>query len=187
MFDKLFMHSFILYSTIQSVYIFSCTFCESVVGRESLHEHIEQHTRNNNGKFEFELPYSCSQCSYRTTFRDAFLTHFVRKHRGSNVVPCPFCLIEFKISETDRRRPSITMPQYVDHILSHDTDNFHSCHYCAAKIPAQSASNSDMNSGGISDAIRRHYKLHRQNLKKDIKDWSKKAQNRGKTFIVKSN
>lgn len=164
--------------------LISCTLCETVILCERLQEHIEAHIHNS-GNGEFELPYSCKKCKYKTTFREAFITHFVRKHGGSNTVLCPFCFLIFKITANDRRRLTITLPQYVEHILSHNTDNFHSCHYCAAKIPTPSAAyHWNLNSNDTT-VIQQHYQQHNQNnTSQKIKSWSRKTRSNISLIVI---
>uniref|UniRef100_A0A0R3RIS1 C2H2-type domain-containing protein n=1 Tax=Elaeophora elaphi TaxID=1147741 RepID=A0A0R3RIS1_9BILA len=100
----------------------TCKICEITVDA-SKHRQIHG---------DFDAPFHCRKCRYRTSMRTHFIDHFVRFHSNTRTLLCPFCLYSYVIP-TDKRSSVISGREYVKHFLLHQEDNY-SCNQCSLKF-----------------------------------------------------
>jgi hypothetical protein len=94
---------------------------------ETVTTHFQRHG-------QYDLPYICKRCKYRSSSREALLRHFAEHHSGSSMVLCPFCLTSFTVPYNDRQRSTVVMKAYVQHIWDHETYHQHACQQCASRV-----------------------------------------------------
>ncbi|EFO24408.2 zinc finger protein [Loa loa] len=100
----------------------TCKICEITVD-ESKHRKIHG---------DFDAPFHCRKCRYRTSMRTHFIDHFVRFHSNTRTLLCPFCLNCYVIPR-DNTSSMISEREYVRHFLLHQEENY-GCDQCSLKF-----------------------------------------------------
>ncbi|VBB33214.1 unnamed protein product [Acanthocheilonema viteae] len=100
----------------------TCKICEITVD-ESKHWQIHG---------DFDAPFHCRKCRYRTSIRTNYIDHFVRFHSNTRTLLCPFCLYSYVISR-DNTSSVISERGYVKHFLLHQEENY-GCNQCSLKF-----------------------------------------------------
>lgn len=75
---------------------------------------------------EFEMPFECPLCGWRSSSRQALLFHFERTHNANTTLICPFCLEKFSAkrpSAVKSQRNIFTSHNFVEHLLEHFQGN----------------------------------------------------------------
>ncbi|KAK6108355.1 hypothetical protein QQG55_31805 [Brugia pahangi] len=100
----------------------TCKICEITVD-EGKHRQIHG---------DFDAPFHCRKCRYRTSMRTHFIDHFVRFHSNTRTLLCPFCLYCHVIPK-DNTSSVISEHEYVKHFLLHQEENY-GCDQCSLKF-----------------------------------------------------
>ncbi|EJW84316.1 zinc finger protein, partial [Wuchereria bancrofti] len=100
----------------------TCKICEITVD-EGKHRQIHG---------DFDAPFHCRKCRYRTSMRTHFIDHFVRFHSNTRTLLCPFCLY-CHIIPKDNTSSVISEHEYVKHFLLHQEENY-GCDQCSLKF-----------------------------------------------------
>ncbi|CAG9533265.1 unnamed protein product [Cercopithifilaria johnstoni] len=100
----------------------TCKICEITVD-ESKHRKIHG---------DFDAPFHCKKCRYRTSIRTHYIDHFVRFHSNTRTLLCPFCLYSYVIPR-DNTSPVTSEREYVKHFLQHQEENY-GCDQCSLKF-----------------------------------------------------
>ncbi|EYC17877.1 hypothetical protein Y032_0029g1929 [Ancylostoma ceylanicum] len=113
----------------QAVSRATCAICErdvrSDVGTASaLRTHLLAHEPN-------DAPYHCKRCRYRCTVRMHLFDHFVREHKNTSTLMCPFCTFTIVVPSYQRKRPVIRASEFVYHMISHEAEARLGCDHCA--------------------------------------------------------
>ncbi|CAJ0593424.1 unnamed protein product [Cylicocyclus nassatus] len=113
----------------QAVNRATCAICErdvrSDVGTASaLRTHLLAHEPN-------DAPYHCKRCRYRCTVRMHLFDHFVREHKNTSTLMCPFCTFTTVVPSYQRKRPVIRASEFVYHMISHESEARLGCDHCA--------------------------------------------------------
>ncbi|OZC09852.1 zinc finger, C2H2 type [Onchocerca flexuosa] len=86
----------------------TCKICEITVD-EGKHRQIHG---------DFDAPFHCKKCRYRTSMRTHFIDHFVRFHSNTRTLLCPFCLCCYVIPK-ENTSSVIIEREYAKHFLLH--------------------------------------------------------------------
>uniref|UniRef100_A0A8R1Y510 C2H2-type domain-containing protein n=1 Tax=Onchocerca volvulus TaxID=6282 RepID=A0A8R1Y510_ONCVO len=100
----------------------TCKICEITVD-ESKHRQIHG---------DFDAPFHCKKCRYRTSMRTHFIDHFVRFHSNTRTLLCPFCLCCYVIPK-ENTSSVIIEREYAKHFLQHQKENYN-CDQCSLKF-----------------------------------------------------
>ncbi|VDO26460.1 unnamed protein product [Onchocerca flexuosa] len=140
----------------------TCKICEITVD-EGKHRQIHG---------DFDAPFHCKKCRYRTSMRTHFIDHFVRFHSNTRTLLCPFCLCCYVIPK-ENTSSVIIEREYAKHFLLHQKENYN-CDQCSLKFIrnadkiAHRREHSQPNLKWISKSVQVHTR------RKGRKLWSKK-------------
>ncbi|EPB76417.1 Pyrimidine 5'-nucleotidase [Ancylostoma ceylanicum] len=102
-----------------------CPSLKFKVGTASaLRTHLLAHEPN-------DAPYHCKRCRYRCTVRMHLFDHFVREHKNTSTLMCPFCTFTIVVPSYQRKRPVIRASEFVYHMISHEAEARLGCDHCA--------------------------------------------------------
>ncbi|VDK83068.1 unnamed protein product [Litomosoides sigmodontis] len=141
---------------------FTCKICEITVD-ERKHRQIHG---------DFDAPFHCRKCRYRTSIRTHYIDHFVRFHSNTRTLLCPFCLYSYVIPN-ENTSSVISEREYVKHFLLHQEENY-GCDQCSLKFVrhadkfAHRKEHTQPNLKWISKSVQVHTR------RKGRKLWSKK-------------
>ncbi|XGW19950.1 hypothetical protein V3C99_003623 [Haemonchus contortus] len=113
----------------QAVNRATCAICErdvrsDVGAANALRTHLMTHEPN-------DAPYHCKRCRYRCTVRMHLFDHFVREHKNTSTLMCPFCTFTLVVPSYQRKRPVIRVSEFVNHMISHESESRLGCDHCA--------------------------------------------------------
>uniref|UniRef100_A0A0K0D042 C2H2-type domain-containing protein n=1 Tax=Angiostrongylus cantonensis TaxID=6313 RepID=A0A0K0D042_ANGCA len=80
----------------------------------ALRTHLLSHESN-------DAPYHCKRCRYRCTVRLHLFDHFVREHKNTSTLMCPFCTFTIVVPSYQRKRPVIRVTEFVHHMTTHES------------------------------------------------------------------
>lgn len=92
-----------------------CHICEKSVHLQNAEKHADIHG-------EYEMPFDCPVCGWRSSNRLSLLFHFERNHNAGTTLICPFCLETFiakRPSAIKSQRTILTSSSFVEHLLEH--------------------------------------------------------------------
>ncbi|KAJ1348956.1 hypothetical protein KIN20_004364 [Parelaphostrongylus tenuis] len=109
----------------QAVNRSTCAICERDVGTvNALRNHLVDHEPN-------DAPYHCKRCRYRCTVRLHLFDHFIREHKNTSTLMCPFCTFTIVVPSYQRKRPVIRVTEFVHHMTTHESESRLGCDNCA--------------------------------------------------------
>ncbi|VDP09164.1 unnamed protein product [Heligmosomoides polygyrus] len=113
----------------QAVNRATCAICErdvrsDVGAANALRTHLQAHEPN-------DAPYHCKRCRYRCTVRLHLFDHFVKEHKNTSTLMCPFCTFTQVVPSYLRKRPVIRVSDFVQHMICHESESRLGCDNCA--------------------------------------------------------
>ncbi|KJH51191.1 HAD hydrolase, family IE [Dictyocaulus viviparus] len=103
---------------------FHTPYLMQVGAANALRIHLLAHESN-------DAPYHCKRCRYRCTVRLHLFDHFVREHKNTSTLMCPFCTFTIVVPSYQRKRPVIRVTEFVYHMISHESESRLGCDNCA--------------------------------------------------------